>query len=176
MKPATKLKRDLVITPLCEAALLFLAAVVAWATHRPLVFASLGPTAYELVETPERKSARIYNVLMGHLVGVLSGFTALWITNAWSSPGISTGAVQWPRIWAVMLAASATVVVTLLINATQPAALSTTLLIALGTMQKWQDGFIIMGGVLIMLVFGEPVRLWRLSVKAKMAEQAKQTP
>lgn len=167
-------RRDLVIAPLCEAALLFLAALIAWATHKPLIFASLGPTAYELVETPERKSARPYNVVVGHLVGVLAAFLALWAMDAWSTPGIGQGTIGWPRIGAVVLAAGITVVVTLLIKATQPAALSSTLLISLGNMQTWQDGFMIMGGVLIVLLAGEPVRKWRLRNKEKIRKEAEQ--
>lgn len=167
-------RRDLFIAPFFEALLLLIAAAIAWATHKPLIFASLGPTAYELVETPERKSARPYNVVVGHLVGVLAGFLALWVTNAWGSPGLSSGTLGWPRIGAVVVAAGVTVAVTLLIRATQPAALSTTLLIVLGAMQKWQDGFLIMGGVLIMLICGEPVRLWRLRRKKQQEEQEKQ--
>ncbi len=169
-------RRDLVIAPLCEAALLFVAAAIGLIAHEPLIFASLGPTAYELVETPERKSARPYNVVVGHLVGVLAGFLALYATGAWFKPGISAGWVGWPRIWAVVLAAAVTVVVTLLIKATQPAAIATTLLITLGLMQKWQDGFVIMGGVVIMLICGEPLRIWRLRNKKKIEEQAAQEP
>lgn len=33
--------------------------------HEPHFFASLGPTAYELAETPERQSAKPYNVAAG---------------------------------------------------------------------------------------------------------------
>jgi len=176
MDKRTMRRRDLIITPLSEAALLFVAAAIGLAAHEPLVFASLGPTAYELVETPERKSARPYNVVGGHLVGVLAGFLALYATGARATPGISSGWIQWPRIWAVVLAAAITVLVTLLIKATQPAALSTTLLIALGIMQTWQDGFIIMGGVAIMLICGEPVRKWRLRNKENMDKQSGQAP
>ena len=160
-------RRDFWIAPLSEAGLLFLAAAIGWAAHRPLIFASLGPTAYELVETPERRSAHPYNVVAGHLVGILAGFAALWVTNAWHTPAFSSGTVHWPRIWAATLAAGLTVEVTLLIKATRPAAISTTLLVALGSMQTWQDGCCLMGGVLIMLVCGEPVRLWRLRIREK---------
>ena len=169
-------RRDLLIAPLLEAALLLIAAAIGWLTHKPLIFASLGPTAYELVETPERKSARPYNVVVGHLVGVLAGFLGLWVTNAWSAPAISAGWIGWTRVGAVVLASAVTVVVTLLIKATQPAALSTTLLVALGVMQKGQDGFIMMGGVLILLICGEPSRLWRLRNKERMRKEAEETP
>lgn len=167
-------RRDIFIAPFFEALLLLIAAAIGWATHKPLLFASLGPTAYELVETPERKSARPYNIVVGHLVAVLAGFLALWATHAWTSPKFSTGIITWPRIGAVVLAAAVTVAVTLLINATQPAALSSTLLVVLGSMQTWQDGFYLMGGVLIMLICGEPIRLWRLRTKKEQEERERQ--
>lgn len=167
-------RRDLVITPICEAALLFVAAAVGLAVRQPLIFASLGPTAYELVEMPERKSARTYNVVVGHLVGVLAAFLALYVTHARRTPVIGSGAIEWPRIEAVVLAALLTAAVTLLIRATQPAALSSTLLISLGSMQKWQDGFLIMGGVLLMVIVGAPIRFWRLRNKQQLRQQAEQ--
>lgn len=165
-------RRDLMLAPVFEAMLLCLAAGVCWAVSRPLIFASLGPTAYELVETPERKSARPYNVVAGHLVGVLAGFLGLYAADAWRAPAISSGAIGWQRIGAVIVASAATVAVTLLLKATQPAALSTTLLVSLGSLQTWQDGFYIMGGVLAVLLAGYPVRMWRLHNKQRIEAQA----
>ena len=76
-------RRDLAIAPLCEAALIFVIALASWLIHKPLIFASLGPTAYEQVETPKRKSGHPYNVIVGHLIAVLAGFTAVWLCRAW---------------------------------------------------------------------------------------------
>lgn len=164
-------KNDLWIAPISEAALIFIVAIVGWVTHKPLVFASLGPTAYELVETPERKSARPYNVFVGHLIAVLAGFAGLYASGAFNSPPISKGFVTLDRVGAAVLAAGLTVFFTLLVKASQPAAISTTLLISLGTLQVWQDGFLIMGAVLMMLIVGEPLRKLRLQQKAKSARQ-----
>ena len=58
-------RRDLIVMPLCEAALLAIVGLTAWWTGRPFLFASLGPTAYELVEAPERITARPYNIIVG---------------------------------------------------------------------------------------------------------------
>jgi hypothetical protein len=85
-------------------------------------------------------------VVAGHLVGVLAGYFALFVTAAWSSPMLNAGWIGWKRVGAVVLAAAATVFVTLLINAAQPAAIATTLIISLGPFQKWQDGIVIMCG------------------------------
>lgn len=48
-------KKDIIIAPLCEAALILVAGLAAWFTHKPLFFASLGPTAFEMIETPVRR-------------------------------------------------------------------------------------------------------------------------
>lgn len=129
--------------------------------HKPLFFASLGPTAYELAETPERKSAQPYSVIGGHLIGVVSGFIALAVTQAWRAPAVNTYCITWVRVWAAMLAALLTVIGTTLFKATQPAALSTTLMIATGSMQRLQDGPVIMAAILLLTIAGEPLRRWR---------------
>ena len=160
-------RKDLVIAPALEAALILVVAGAGWLASSPLVFTSLGPTAFELIETPNRPSAKPYNVIVGHLIGVLAGFAALWITNAWSVPGIASHTVALPRVAAATISALLTVLVTLMVHATQPAALSTTLLVALGTMQRWQDGFFIMASVLILVFLGEPLRRWRSREKPR---------
>jgi CBS-domain-containing membrane protein len=76
-------RKDLVLAPLLEAALLVVLGLAGCASHQPLIFASLGPTAYELIETPERRSARPYNIIMGNLIALLSAFAALWIIGTW---------------------------------------------------------------------------------------------
>lgn len=156
------LNRDAVLAPLCEASLLLVAGVAALVTHQPLFFASLGPTAYELTETPDRKSARPYSVIVGHGIGVAAGFAALGLTHAWSAPAVSTHAITMVRVLAAMVATLLTVVGTILAKATQPAALSTTLIVATGTMQKPIDGPIIMASILLVTAVGEPMRRWRL--------------
>jgi CBS-domain-containing membrane protein len=148
-------KRDHLIAPLLEAWLIFLAAALAWLTHRPLLFASLGPTAFELIETPRRASARPWNVLGGHAVAVAAGFACVALTGAWG-PGMGGR-----RVLAVTLAAALTVWATLLLRVRQPAALSTALLVATGTMDRPVDAVYILLSVAGLVVVGEPLRRWR---------------
>ena len=154
-------RRDLVIAPLCEGALVLVVALAAWVARQPLIFASLGPTAFELIETPKRSSARPYNVIVGHLIAVISAYIALYVTRGWWAPAASLGDIRLARVACATLAGLLTVLGTLLLRATQPAALSTTLLIALGVMQRKRDALIIMAGVLLMVAVGEPLRRWR---------------
>lgn len=155
-------RRDLWIAPLCEGTLILIVGLAAWLSGQVLLFASLGPTAYEQIETPDRPSARPYNVIAGHLIGILIGFAVLHFTRAWVTPGATSGRLSLLRIEAAALSAALTVLCTLLARAQQPAAVATTLLISLGIMQRWQDGFIMMGAVLLMTLAGEPMRRWRI--------------
>jgi hypothetical protein len=154
-------RRDVFLAPALEAALIVILATAGWVSRTPFVFASLGPTAYEIVETSKRPSARPYNIVVGNLIAVLAGFAALWMTGAWGVPRVSAHGVPLDRVWAATIAALLTVFGTLLAQATQPAALSTTLLIALGIMQTARDGVIIMLAVLLITAIGEPIRRWR---------------
>jgi hypothetical protein len=161
-------RKEFIIAPLCEGALILAVSAAGWFTRSPLVFTSLGPTAFELIETPNRPSARPYNVIVGHLIGVVAGFAALGMTHAWRVPEVSSGAVPLLRVAAATISAVLTVLLTLAARATQPAALSTTLLVSLGTLQRWQDGLFIMGAVLLLVFLGEPLRRWRSKEKPEL--------
>lgn len=142
-----------------EGGLILVVGAIGWAAHLPLIFTSLGPTAYELVEKPKAPSAKTYNVIMGHLVALGAGFFALWVLNAWNAPKVaSAGFIASPRLWAAVLSVALTTALTVLLKASQPAALSTTLLVSLGSMQRSRDAMAIVIGVLILAAIGEPVR------------------
>lgn len=111
------------------------------------------------------KSARPYNIVVGHLVGLGAGFLALRIANAWNTPRLlPSGHLSRDRMWAVCLAAVLTTVLTLLLKAGQPAALSTTLLMSLGEIQTSRDALAIIAGVLPIAAIGEPIRRTRLKI------------
>jgi hypothetical protein len=158
-----KNRADLFWAPLGEGGLVLAMAALAWATNLPLIFASLGPTAYELVEQPQLPSARTYNIIVGHLTGLGSGFLAVYLMNAWAAPSVmATGVVSPERMWAMTISAALTTLVTLVLRAGQPAALATTLLVSTGAMQTRRDGVVIVVGILLIAAVGEPVRRFRL--------------
>src|SRR5262249_49766868 len=64
-----KNRADLVWATLGEGGLVLALATIGWATNQPLIFASLGPKAYELAEQPQMPSARPYKVIVGCLLG-----------------------------------------------------------------------------------------------------------
>lgn len=156
---------ELTTATIGEGALILVMAAAGWATRQPLIFASLGPTAYELVEKPKDQSSRAYNIIVGHLVGLGAGFLAVYLLNAWQEPNVPlTGVVSAGRVWAAVLAAVLTTLVTLLLRAGQPAAIATSLLVALGSMQTKRDAVVMIVAVLAITAIGEPVRRVRMKL------------
>jgi HPP family len=160
-------RADLLWATLGEGGLLLVPALLGWGLHMPLIFASLGPTAYELVEQPQIRSARTYNVIVGHLVGLGAGFLSVFVLNAWLQPNVlATGDVTSARLGAAIISVTLTTFLTLLLKAGQPAALATTLLVSLGAMQTKRDALAIIAGVLLVTALGEPIRRFRLKHSA----------
>jgi hypothetical protein len=165
-------RADLVWVTLGEGGLVLALSAIGWATNQPLIFASLGPTAYEMVELPQTRSARTYNVIVGHLIGLGAGFLAVYLLNAWAAPNVlATGTVSPQRLWAAVISAALTALVGLALKAGQSAALATTLLVSLGAMQTGRDAIAIIVGVLLMAAIGEPVRRLRLKRTAPNISQ-----
>jgi hypothetical protein len=114
----------------------------------------------------------LYNVVVGQFVGLGAGFAALAIIGAWNAPVVNgTTFLSAPRLWAAVIAAFLTTFVNLLLRSGQPAALATTLLVALGAMQSARAALWIVIGVLTLAVIGEPVRRIRLAAKQQHVQR-----
>jgi CBS domain-containing membrane protein len=165
---------DALWAPLLEGGLLVLVGAIAFMLRRPLLFASLGPTVYEQMEQPSMRSARLYSVVVGHLVGIAAGFLALWICHGWAAPALlSTGVVTWRRVLAAGLAVILTTVGNIVLKSQQPAAAATTLLVSLGTFQDWPGAQVLLLGVALVAFTGEPLRRWRLRQRQAAAATGK---
>jgi hypothetical protein len=169
-------RKDLLIAPAGEAFLIAIAALAGWICRQPLIFASLGPTAYEIIETPHRRTARPYSIFVGHLIGIGAAYLALFLTHAWWVPPVSATGVPWARVEAVVLGAALTTFMTLLLRAGQPAAIATSLLIATGVLQRPVDAVIIMSAVVLMILAGEPLRRLRLNQQQGQDPPPSKTP
>lgn len=159
-KPAP---HDKIIAPLCEGALILCVGVVGVLSHSALLFSSLGATAFEQIEKSRSRSARPYNVIVGHISGIICAFIAVALLGVWSHPAVlSTHSLPTARVWAAVLAVSLTVVLNQFIKAQQPAACSTTLLVALGSFSSPRQAALLISGVLVVAVLGELVRQLRI--------------
>lgn len=133
------------------------------------VFPSLGPTAFLQAESPHHPSADIYHVIVGHLLGLISGFLAVVLLGAADTPPVTANEpLSVVRLGTIALAVAMTMVLQLVLRASHPPAISTTLLIALGAFRvSAHTAATIMTGVLLVAVPGELLRRARLTAQAR---------
>jgi CBS-domain-containing membrane protein len=66
--------------------------------HTPLVFPSVGPTAFLLYFMPMAPTASPRNTLCGHAVGLLCGYGSLWLVNLEHTPSAILEEIHWARV------------------------------------------------------------------------------
>lgn len=116
-----------------------LMSALALVTGTPLIFPSLGPTAFLFFYTPTAPAASPRNTIIGHAIGVLAGYASLLITGLTSAgPALAVG-VTWPRVLAAALSLGLTAGLMVFARSPHPPAGATTLIISLGILTKpWQ--------------------------------------
>jgi hypothetical protein len=163
-KDFTLLEGDYIWPTAMAGVLMIVVGLTAWVAGRPWLFPSLGPTAYLLAKYANLPTSRIYNCIVGHLVGIATGFVAVAIFNAWQAPIVPLHEVTPPRIWAATVAVALTILINTLLRSGHPPAAATTLLVALGTFQTARDAVLIMIGVLILVFLGEGLKRLRIKL------------
>lgn len=132
--------------------LIALLGAIVWATGRPFLFPSLGPSAFALaLRNPRDTTAR--QVIGGHLCGVLAGLLVyhtlaegLMITSFHTSFSLGGLLLSASGALSVVLTAGSM----LLARASHPPACATTLIISLGLLPTLVEGGIILGSVVLL--------------------------
>jgi hypothetical protein len=155
---------DKVWAPLGAGGLILIVGLIGLLAGQPWLFPSLGPTAFLQVETPEQRTARFYNVVVGHLLGLGAGLLAVTLLGAGDAPAVLLTKELIPvRVWAAVLAVVLNMLGGLLLRASHPPAAATTLLVALGGFKPTvHDTLTVIIGVLIVAIIGEGLRRVRL--------------
>ncbi len=152
----------------CLFALTVSGLVAAYLFKEPLLFPSLGPTAFLFFEYPLGAGASPRNTLIGHLVAVLAGALSLAIFGLLDHPSILQEGVTLARIGAAALSMALTGTVLLLLQSSHPPAGATVLIVSLGLLQTPLEMVMLMSGVLLLTVVawlinraaGVPVPIW----------------
>jgi CBS domain-containing membrane protein len=143
-------------------------AALAVITRQPLMFPSLGPTAYLMFATPTHPAASPRNTLVGHLIGLLSGAAGLTAFHLWdAAPDLDH--LTWARTGAVALALTCTCGGMAWSGVPHPPAGATTLIVALGVLRRPVHLADILVGVVLLVAVavainrltGVPYPLWR---------------
>ncbi len=142
--------------------LVLVPGMAAWALGKPMIFPSLGPSAFALVLDGNENGA--WRVVGGHLVGVLSGLLAYHVIAhglglASLSPALGFDGLR--------IVASGTTSIALTVvgmwaaRASHAPACATTLIVSLGVLPGLVDGMLIMSAVTGMFLTHRLVMLVR---------------
>jgi CBS domain-containing membrane protein len=118
----------------------------------PLIFPSLGPTAFLLFRNPMQPAASPRNTLCGHAIGILCGYASLWLMGLTHDlPTIVEGVLA-ERVFCAALSLAATGALMVLLDVWHPPAGATTLIIALGIITRPYHLLIVEAAVAILVL------------------------
>jgi CBS-domain-containing membrane protein len=131
-----------------------LVSAAAWATRQPLVFPSLGPTAFLLFHTPLARSATPRNTIYGHAIGAGAGYGCLALFGLLhAGPAISAGVTP-DRVAAAALSLAVTAGAMIWLGVPHAPAGATTLIVSLGILHTPEQLGILMVGVVLIAAQG----------------------
>lgn len=113
-----------------------LLALLAVGTGVPLVFPSLGPTAYQLFFLPRAAASTPRNTLVGHAIGIICGYGGYRIAGMPALTVFAQRNFDWRLVLASGLSLGATAAIMILLDASHPPAGATTLIVSLGIITK----------------------------------------
>lgn len=145
-----------------------LSGVAAWAFDEPLLFPSLGATAFLFFETPMAEIASPRNAIIGHVVAVLAAVFALFAFGLIDAPSAYEAGVVPERIGAVALAVAMTGGGLRLLRSAHPPAGATTIIVSSGLLDDPLQLVAVVVGVAILTaaswglnrLLGVPAPVW----------------
>jgi len=114
-------------------------------TGQPLLFPSLGPSAFLFFSQPTKPNSCPRNAILSHGSGILVGWLSYWLFGVVLALDTLTGQVAAATL-------SLGVISALMVAAriSHPPAASTTLLVALGLMVQWGQLIVVMAAVVVL--------------------------
>ncbi len=137
-------------TFLVTGILLLTLGILALILKHPLIFPSLGPTAFLLATNPAAKIASAKNTVLGHLVGVICGYTALVLFGLTNTPAIIISGISISFVLAAALSIALTSAIMVLFSVEHPPAGATTLIISLGILHTIPNITVLMIAVILL--------------------------
>jgi len=148
-----------------------LSGLLAWALKEPLVFPSLGATAFLFFETPMAEVASVRNTVIGHAVGAGVAFVWLNVFGLVGEPSAIAEGFTADRVACVALSLGFTGFFLRLLRAAHPPAGATTVIVSIGLLTEWDELLILGAGVLLLSLsalalnrlLGVPAPLWTMA-------------
>ena len=145
-----------------------LMSLAAALTGEPLIFPSLGPTAFLLFYTPRAPAASPKNTLIGHFIGAAAGYLALVVFGLTDAGPAFLEGVTGARTGAAALSLGLTAGAMAWAKAPHPPAGATTLIVSLGILTEPSQlavlmlsvGLLVVQGFVINRLAGIPYPVW----------------
>ena len=131
-----------------------ISGLAAWGFDEPLLFPSLGATAFLIFETPMAEVGTPRNTVIGHAVGILAAALSLAIFGLLDAPSAFEEGVTAARVGAVALSVGLTGGVLRLLRAAHPPAGATTIIVSSGLLADGDQMLAVAVGVLIVTIAG----------------------
>lgn len=129
-------------------------AAAAALAHQPLVFPSLGPTAFLLFYAPTGDEASPRNAIIGHGIGASVGYLSLVLFGLTDlGPALIEG-VTLSRVGAAALSLGLTSGLMVWLKVPHPPAAATTLIVSLGVLTSPRELMVLMVAVIVLVCQG----------------------
>ena len=127
-----------------------LSGLLAWALSEPLVFPSLGATAFLFFETPMAEVASPRNTIIGHGVGAVVAYGWLQVFGLVGEPSAIVTEFTAGRVACVALSLACTGGILRLLRAAHPPAGATTVIVSIGLLTTARQLGVLGVGVLLL--------------------------
>jgi len=131
-----------------------LSGLWAWLFDEPLLFPSLGATAFLFFETPLAEVGTPRNAIVGHVVAIGAALASLGAFGLLDAPSVYVEGVTPARIGAVAFSVAVTGGVLRLLRAAHPPAGATTIIVSSGLLAKPHQVAAVVGGVALITAAG----------------------
>jgi hypothetical protein len=131
-----------------------LSGLWAWLFNEPLLFPSLGATAFLFFETPLAEVGTPRNAVIGHFVAVGAALGAMGAFGVLGDPSVYVEGVTLARVGAVAVSVALTGGVLRLLRAAHPPAGATTIIVSSGLLAEPRQVGAVVGGVLLITAAG----------------------
>lgn len=130
------------------------------AAREPLLFASLGPSAYLAAHRPRERTSSFHNIFLGHMIGLGAGFFAVFVLHAWTAPVsfVNSYSIAPIRVAAMALAVFLSMFADCRLGIDHAATEATTILVAMGFFRTATDALMVVQGVAIIAILSELFR------------------
>jgi len=153
---------DALWAPLVPIVLLGVVGAGSLLSGEPWLLPSLGPSAYLVAVDWAHPSARVYNTVVGHVIGLAAGFALVFAFGAYADPSpLAAGTITFGRVAAAALSVALTIAVAIPLKADHPPAGATALLVTLGGIRTTRQAIALVIGASVLGVLGVGFRLIR---------------